>query len=484
MSEGLKAKTLRGLFWSFFQNVSGQGVQFVIAIILARLLLPEQFGLIAMLGVFLALAQIFLDSGFGSALIQKQNTNHIDECSVFYFNIVVSFIVAGLLCITAPWIAVFYKQPLLTPLTRFLSLSIIISSFGLIQTTLMVKKVDFKTQARVSLISILVSGIIGITLAYNGSGVWSLAIQIVSFSFIRTALLWFFHNWRPSLIFSLTSLLNMFGFSSHMLGFGLINMLFDNIYYIIIGKLFSSSSLGYYYQAQRIQRVLVYTLLESTTRVTFPIFSSIQEEVIRIKLGMRKSLMFMILINSPIMIGLIVVAKPMVLVLFTEKWVPLIIYLQLFCIIGLIQPISVINMNLLKSIGCADKLFKIEVVKKILIITSIIVTYRWGIVAMIYGQIVVSIIALFINTYFTNKYINYSIIEQLLDSTPYLAISTIMGIIIYPIQWFPVNSIVLLIFQILTGVTMYMTINYVLKTSAFTEVLEICKCQLKPHLRV
>ena len=279
----LRHKTTKALFWSFVEAVGLRGVQFVIGIILARLLLPEQFGLIGMLTVFIAFAQTFFDSGFGSALIQKRNATQTDICSIFYFNIVVGLVTAGLLCLVAPWIAEFYNQPILMPLMRVMSLTIVINSFGLIQNTLLVKHIDFKTQTKVSLIASVSSGIIGVSLAVAGFGVWSLAIRQICSTIFQTLLLWFFNTWRPALIFSFKCLREMFTFGSRVLASGLLNTITENIYLLVIGKVFSMRDLGFFARAKDIEEFPSRTLASMVGRVMFPVFSNIQDEPARLK---------------------------------------------------------------------------------------------------------------------------------------------------------------------------------------------------------
>ena len=345
MGTELQSRTVVGVFWSFLERVGHQGVQFCLSIILARFLLPEEFGLIAMLVVFLALAQTMVDSGFGQALIQKEDVTHSDQCSVFYFNVFVSCIAAGSLCLAAPWIAEFYAQPMLIPMTRVLSLTLIINSFGLVQTVLLTRVVDFKTQVKVSLIAAILSGSIGVAMAFNGFGVWSLVAQSLSSSLFRTILLWLFDSWRPSLLFSFGSLRDMFGFSSRLLASGLLATLVDNMYAIVIGKLFSAADLGFYSRAQDFQRITVRNMSATVGRVIFPIFSSVQSDKARLKRGVGKVLTTLAMVNFPLMIGLAVVAEPLVIVLLTEKWLPCVPYLQLLCVAGLLRPLVVVNLN-------------------------------------------------------------------------------------------------------------------------------------------
>jgi len=478
--DNLKQKTINALIWRGMESFGQQGITFIIQIVLARLLLPEQFGLIAMLTIFIALAQAFIDSGFGQALIQKKDATHVDECSIFYFNILVSFLAAGLLCLAAPWIADFYDQPLLTPLIRVLSLNLIINAFGLVHTTLLTKHIDFKTQMKVRMIATFLSGTIGVTMAFKGFGVWSLVAQYLGSSLFHTVLLWFFNTWRPSLVFSSKAMRIMFGFGSRLLVSGLIGTCFQNIYLVIIGKLFSPATLGFYSRAKKIQQLPSASIATTISRVSFPVFSTIQGNPARLKRGMRKALTTMGFMNFPPMIGLAVVGKPLVLVLLTEKWAPCIPYLQLLCVVGLFWPLHVINLNVLKAQGRSDLFLRLEVLKKILVVISIAVTYRWGIMAMIYGQIVVSFLSYFLNSYYTGRLINYPFKEQIRDLLPYLGITMVMAIGVYSVQWFPFpNNLTLLACQVFVGISIYAAIGWALRMPAFVEIVDVLKSKLK-----
>jgi O-antigen/teichoic acid export membrane protein len=480
MSHSLKSKTIHGVFWSLLDRGGRQGIQVVISIILARLLLPEQFGVIAMLTIFMAIAQSFIESGFGQALIQKKDATHVDECSIFYFNILVGILAAGLMCLAAPWIADFYKQPLLTPLTRVLSLNLIISSFGLVQTALLTKHIDFKTQLKVSIIAMIASGTIGVTMAYRGFGVWSLVAQSLSSNLFRTALLWLFQRWRPAWAFSFASLRTMFSFGSKLLLSGLLDTVFQNIYLVVIGKIFTAADLGFYSRAKSCTRLSTENLTRSISRVTFPVFSSIQDDNGRLRRGVQKALTTLNFLNFPLMIGLLVTAKPLVLFLLTEKWLPCVPYLQLLCVMGLIHPLHVINLNLLKAKGRSDLFFRLEVLKKILVVISITLTYRWGIQAMIYGQIGVSLLAYYLNSYYSGKLIGYPLKEQVFDLAPYFGIAMVMGIGVYTIRWFRFpNNCTLLISQVLVGMFIYAVISWAFRMPAFVEVIDISRGKIK-----
>ena len=481
MSSSLKLKTVHGVFWSLLERVGQQGIQAVIFIILARLLLPAQFGLIAMLTIFMAIAQAFLNSGFGSALIQKKDATHVDSCSIFYFNIVVGIVAAGLLCLAAPWIAAFYEEPALTALTRFLSLNLVINSFALIQSTLLVKHVDFKTQLKVSITATIISGIIGVTLAYRGFGVWSLAIQSVTSTLFSTVLLWFFNNWRPSLVFSFAALKSMFTFGSRLLFSSLIDTVFRNIYLVVIGKIFTATDLGFYSRAKSCIRLSAENLTLSVSRVTFPVFSKVQDDISRLKRGVQKALTTLVFLNFPLMTGLLLIAKPLVLVLLTEKWAPCVPYLQLLCVMGLLYPLHVINLNVLMAKGRSDLFLRLEVLKTILVVIAIAISYRWGITAMIYGQICVSILGYYLNSYYTGRLIGYPLREQVVDLLPYLGMAVAMGIGVHCIGLLPFpNNWTLLISQVLAGVIIYVALNRIFRTSAFSEIVDLLRDTLKP----
>ncbi len=471
MADSLRSKTLRALSWSLLESIGLQGVRLVIGIVLARLLFPEQFGLIGMLTIFMAVAQSFLDSGFGAALIQKREATPTDASSIFYFNIVVGLVAAGLLCLVAPWIAAFYNQPILTPLTRALSLTIVINSFGMVQSTILTKQINFKTQAKVSLIASVLSGIIGVTLAVAGFGVWSLVVQQISGTFLGTVLLWLWVDWRPTLTFSLKSLQEMFGFGSRLLASGLLNQIFNNIYLLVIGKLFSATDLGLFTRAKALEEIPSQTLSGMVGRVTFPVFSTIQDDPARLKRGLKKALTFLVMVNFPMMIGLVVVARPLVLVLLGEKWAESIPYLQLLCCLGLLFPLQLMNLNILQSLGRSDLFLRLEIIKKVLIIINITVTWRWGISAMIYGMIAMSIISYYLNSYYTGVLIGYPIREQLHDLISYLIMAVLMGSAVYATGLLPFpNHWSMLLVQITTGIVIYVCLCRMFRLMAFMEI--------------
>jgi teichuronic acid exporter len=471
--DSLKSRTIHALAWSFLESVGLQGVRFVIGIVLARVLLPEQFGLIAMLSVFMGVGQTLLDSGFGAALIQKRETTQTDMCSIFYFNIAVGLAVAGLLCLSAPWVAAFYNQPVLTPLTRAMSLTIVFNSFGMVQATILRKEINFKTQTKASLVASTLSGVIGVTLAILGFGVWSLVVQQLSSAFLQTLLLWHLNLWRPVLVFSFRSLRRMFAYGSRLLASALVSQVFENIYPVVIGKLFSAADLGFVTRAQTFGDLPSRTLSGMVARVTFPVFSAMQDDTARMKGALKRALTTLVLINFPMMIGLAVIARPLVLVLLTDKWAESIPYLQLICFSALIYPLHVINLNLLQALGRSDFFLRLEIMKKVLIVINIAVTWRWGIFAMIYGMIALSIVCYYLNSYYSGILIGYSIREQLRDLSSYLIMAVLMGTGVYLVGFVPFPNLwSRLLIQISAGTVIYVLLCRLFRLEAFMEIWE------------
>lgn len=471
MSSDLHSKTVRAGIWSLIEAICLRGVQFIVGIILARLLFPEQFGLVGMLAIFMALAQAFLDSGFGYALIQKQDITEKDINSVFYFNILMGGVVAACLCALAPLVAQFYNQPILIPMLRALSSVLVINAFGMVQGILLTRAIDFKQQTKVTMIASLASGLVGIGMAYLGYGVWSLVCQQIASASFRTIFFWVLNSWRPALMMSLQSLRQMFGFGSRLLLSGLLNTLFDNIYLVIIGKLFSPSDLGYFTRAYNLQQLPLVTLSSMLSRVTLPVFSKLQNDPERMKRGMKKALAMAVLINFPLMIGMAVVARPLVVVLLSEKWIPCIPYFQLLCLVGIIFPVHLINLNVLQAMGRSDIFLRLEIIKKILIILSIAITFRWGILAMIYGQILTSIMSYFLNAYYNKTLIGYSILEQAVDILPYVLSALVMGGAVYLAGLLPLfHPFLKLLCQTLIGIITYVTTCKILNLDAYLEL--------------
>ncbi len=402
---------------------------------------------------------------------------------MFYFNILVGFLAAGLLCAISPWVADFYDQPILAPLMCVLSVTLIIHSFAGVQTALLSRRIDFKTQLKVGIISTALSGAVGIAMAVRGFGVWSLVGQYVASSFFRTALLWYLNTWRPRLVFSFKSLREMFRFGSRLLASSVLNTTFDNIYLVVIGKLFSAAHLGLYSGVQKMGNFVARNVTGTVTQVAFPVFSMIQDDPGRLKRSMRKAMAMLALFNFPVMVGMAVTARPLVHVLLTEKWAPAVGWLQLLCVAGLLYPFHALHLNMLKAIGHSDLYFRLEVLKKILIVIMIAVTCRWGVTGMIWGQIVMSVLGYYINSYYTRRLIHYSLREQLTDLAPYAVVSALMGLSLCLVRFAALGGdALLLLTEVLLGASLYIALNYALRLSAFMEMIDTIRDRLRPRM--
>lgn len=463
MSDSLKSKTVKGVVWSSIERFSTQGVQFLIMIIMARLLTPKDYGLIGMLAIFLAVAQSLIDSGFSQALIRKQDRTDVDNSTVFYFNIVVSSALYLILFIAAPFVADFYNQPELTSVMRVVCLGVILNSLAVVQRALLTVRIDFKTQAKASLSAAVISGCIGIVLAYCGFGVWSLVVQQLLNLSVNTLLLWIFSKWRPIAVFSWKSFHELFAFGSKLLASGLLDTLYRNIYPIVIGKLFSASSLGHYTRAHQFSEFPSSNVTGIIQRVTYPILCGIQDETERLEAVYRKFLKLSAFIIFPLMIGMSAVARPFIDIVLGKQWGFCGQLLQIICFAMMWYPIHAINLNLLQVKGRSDLFLRLEIIKKILGITVLCITAPFGLVVMCYGQIFNSIVALVINTYYTGKLINVGFIRQMKDLLPTILLSLTMFGAILLVNGFIEANIYRLIIGVLVGVIVYASGSYIFK---------------------
>lgn len=474
MSE-LKQKTINGMVWSVSERISLQVMHMLVSIILARLLGPSEFGLLGMLAIFTSIAQSVLDSGFGSALIQKKDATQTDSSSIFYFNLLIGIFLASIFFFSAPLIADFYQQPILKPITRVLSLNMIINAFSLVQLSILRKKMEFKNHFIVSMIAVLFSGVAGIIAAYNGLGVWSLVIQTLSHSLAQASALWILSKWRPIGHFSFESLKTMFSFGSRLLVAGIIETVFKNLYQTFIGKVYSPSDVGYYSRASTMESAASVATSMALGTVVFAAFSPYQDDDTTLRKVHSKTIKMSMFVLMPVMIGLIAIAEPLFLFLLTEKWADSIPYFQLLCVIGLLFPIVVQNYNLLRIKGRTDLHLRLEIFKYVITVIAIALTYKHGIIALIYGQITVAVISHFVVSYFVGRLVDYTLFDQLKALFPQGIISLIMGGSIYFVGNLLNTDSNLLIFstQIVLGVVIYFLLNRLIKAPELEEFLSI-----------
>ncbi|ELN8230710.1 lipopolysaccharide biosynthesis protein [Escherichia coli] len=413
MSHNLKQKATSSLKWSAIERLATQLVQLIVMLVLARILGPHAFGLIGMLAVFIAVSQVFVDSGLSSALIRKLDRSELDYSTAFYFNIGIALACYTLLYFCAPYIAHFYQQPELTPLTRVLALVVIINSFGIIQRTKLSIKMDFKTQAKASLIAVTISSLTAFCLAYYNFGVWSLVAQTLVYATFNVIFLNMLHRWLPMLSFSSESFRHLFGFGSKLMLSGLIDSIYQNIYQIVIGKKFNVLDVGYFTQANQLIKTPATTMTAIIQRVTYPMLSSIQNDENRLNAAYLLTLRLSAVVIFPILFGLGTVADPLIPELLGIEWKPAALLASILAMGFLLYPIHAINLNYLQVKGRSDLFLKLEVIKKVLITIILIITIPYGINAICIGIVIQSYIALFINTYYNGRIGNLSGIIQL-----------------------------------------------------------------------
>jgi len=431
LTRTLRKRTVRGLLWSFIDNFTVQGVHFAVGIVLARLLSPNDFGLIGMITIFISISQWFISSGFGQALIRKQDCSQADFSTVFFFNLTAGIILYSVLFFSAPLISKFFSEPELNLLIKVFGLNLIIISFTIIQQTQLTKRLDFKLQTQISLISSIISGIVGITMALIGFGVWSLVYKSLVEYGIRSSLFWFLNKWRPSFIFSRDSFNELFGFGYKLMLRGLIYTVFNNIYYAIIGKYYSTATLGYFTKAEQFSNLFSHNINKVVNRVTYPSLSELQNDKNELKEAYRKIFISLVYLTSVLMITLGALAEPIIIVLIGEKWRASIVLLQMLSIIGLLYPLADFNLTVLKIVGNSSLILKLEIIKRILSIPIIVIGIVLGINYLLLGIIVLTIIEVLVNGYYSGRYISYDLKEQIKDNLPSILLAFIVGAGIY-----------------------------------------------------
>lgn len=475
MADSLKQKAAKGILWSTVERFSVQGVQFVIMIVMARLLTPYDYGIIGMLAIFIAVAQSLIDSGFSQALIRKQDRTDVDNNTVFYFNIVVSALLYLILYVSAPFVADFYDTPQLCTVMRVVCLGIVFNSFAVVQRALLTIRIDFKTQAKAALTAAATSGIVGIVMAWHCFGVWSLVVQQLLNLGVNTGLLWLLSKWRPRLVYSWRSFHELFAFGSKLLASGLLDTVYRNIYPIVIGKLFSASSLGHYTRAHQFSEFPSSNVTGIIQRVTYPVLCEIQNDDVRLANIYRKFLKLSAFVIFPLMAGLAAVAGPFVNIMLGSQWGFCGQLLQVICFSMMWYPVHSINLNLLQVKGRSDLFLRLEVIKKILGVAVLCVTAPFGLMVMCYGQIFSSLVSLVINTYYTGKLINVGFVRQMRDLLPTTILCLIMFTLILLVNHFIGNDVVELCTGIVVGVVFYSLSSRVFKFSELDELLSLIK---------
>ena len=479
MRGSIRKNTLSGLIWSGSETFVNQLFAFIQGVILARLLMPSDFGLIAMAGVFNALARTLADSGFSTALIRKKDRTGLDYSTVFDVNIVISLVLALLLCACSGLIASFYNEPLIAKIVCLNALLIFLGSFTAVQSTRLMANMEFKKQSKINMIITVANGLLAIGMAYCGLGVWSLIYPYFITFILSVFLYWYYQRWFPGFRFSILSFKELFGFGSKLLASSLLNVLYSNIYPLVIGKKYTSSDLAFYSKGSTFANLPSVTITNVLALVTLPVLSDIQNEDERLQVSYRKFISLSAFVVFPLLIGMAAVARPMVILLITEKWEECIIYLQILCFSLMWYPIHALNLNLLKVKGRSDLFLRLEIIKKIMGLLILFVTLPMGIVYMCIGSVISSFVSLFLNTYYTGKLIHVGFYEQMKDVMPSLFYSISMGIIVWLVTQIFHPIWLQLICGFLVGVGYYFCIAKMLKSKDLEFLFEIYNENIK-----
>ena len=470
----IKKRVFSGAIWKFLEKISTQAISIVVQIILARILLPEDYGLIGYLMVFVSISDVFLAQGFTTALIQKKDSDQLDFSTVFFANLIMLLIIYAIFYFIAPCVARFYNEPGLTELMRILSLMVVIGSFGAVHNAVLSKRLEFKKIFLRNLANTITYGLSGILFAYLGFEVWALVYSKLIGALVGAIVLWLTVKWKPSFSFSFSRIKSLFKFSSKVLGTNLLNTIFNNINPMIIGKFYSSSELGQYQRGQNIPQTLMTAIDGSISEVMYPTFSEIQDKIEAVKSALRRAIKLSMYIILPMLTGLLVISRQLTMVLLTEKWLPSVPYMQLTCIICMFWPLSARN-HALNSLGKSDITFKLSLLSRTISLIVIVIFAKVSVLAIMFGSIIVSVFDTVLVSFYVKKYIHYSLRELIADILPMLSLSGAMGIVVYLISFLQLSSIVTLCIQVPLGTAIYFGASWLFKLESFEYVLNMAK---------
>lgn len=468
----LKSKAVYGMVWTYTQQFGSQLMSFCLSIFLSRILLPSEFGLLGMIAVFIGIGNVLFEGGMTSSLIRSKERDTDDYSTVFYFNIAASVGIYILLFLSAPFIANFYNQPILAPLTRVYGLTFILSSFGTVQHTILTIHLQFKKQTLVSLPALVLSGIVGVLLALRGFGVWSIVASSLVNAFLTSALLWYYSDWYPRRMFSIKKFRDHFGYGYKLTLSGLVDIVYTNIYQIVIGRYYVLSQVGYYTRANTLMMLPVGNISTALNRVVFPLFSQVQDDIPRFRKAYRQVMQMVLFIVTPIIGLMAVLAEPLVTFLFTEKWLPCVPIFQIICLSGVLYPIHLYNLLVLQVKGRSDLFLRLELWKKVLLTIILFISFRYGFYALLWGQLVYSILALLVNTYYAGKMLNYSVARQLRDIAPVIVYAALMCLCVIKIDNFFRNQSDLfrLLIGSILGIFVYIALAYFTKFPSINDI--------------
>ncbi len=482
-AEIIKNKTFSSFVWRLAERCAAQSVTFIVSIVLARLLNPSDYGLVAMIIIFIAISQVFVDSGLGSALIQKKNADDLDFSTVFYFNVFICVIIYLTVYFSAPYIANFYDNMQLASILRVLGITIIISALKNVQQAYVSRNLIFKHFFFSTIGGTIIAAFVGITLAYYGFGVWALVNQQVVNVIIDTFILWFTVKWRPQKTFSLGRLKTLFSYGWKLLISSLVDTIYTNLRQLIIGKMYSPAALGFYNRGYQFPSFIVTNINTAIDSVLLPVMSREQENKIRVKMMTRRAIKVSGFVIWPMMIGLFVIAKPLIILLLTDKWIESVPYLKTFCIIFALEPIQTANLNAIKAVGRSDIFLKLEVIKKSIGFLILLISMNYGVFSIAIGMLLYAFIASVINSWPNKKLLDYSYIEQILDILPSISLSIFMGFIICFFSKIDLNNFKMVMCQVILGCIVYVLGALLLKFDSFQYILGIIKYYLLKEKR-
>ena len=476
-----RSVVLSSLFWKFFERSSTQIVSFLITILLARLLLPEEYGVIALITIFINVCNVIIDGGLNTALIQKKNVDNIDFSTIFYFSIIISVFLYAILFISAPYISNFYNKPILTSVIRVLGLNLIFYGVNSIQRAYVSKHMLFNKLFYSSLVAVIASGSFGICLAYKGLGVWALVAQNISSTIITCIVMWFTIKWRPMLAFSVKRFASLFDYGWKIFMTNFITVIFVEIRKLFIGKLYTPSNLAYYEKGEQFPNLIMNNIFISIQSILFPTLSEFQDDKLKVKCMMRRATKVSCFVIYPLMVGMIVIAEPLVHFLLGDRWMGVVPFIQIMCVANFFRPITISNWEAIKALGHSSVTLKLEIIKKIVDITILIFSINIGVFAIAWGVVLFNAVCVFINLAPNIKLLNYKIKEQLLDAVPTLLISLLMGVGIYFIKFLDINDLSIIIIQLIVGCLSYCSLCLIFKEESFLYILQLVKNYKASH---
>lgn len=473
MADSLKTKTVRGTIWSGIDSIAGQGITFLVGLVLARLLSPQEYGLIGYITIIIAILNSIVDSGFSNALIRKKDAGEIDYDTTFIFNMALSLLMAGVMIITAGPVSRFLNEPGLVPLIRAMSVIVVINAAAIIQRTTLTKRVDFKTQAKVSLIASVTSGAVGIGMALSGMGVWSLVGQQISRQLLITVFLWVFNRWTPAWRFSWRSFRELFGFGWKLMVSGLIDTIWNEIYQLVIGKYYTTATLGQFTRGKQFSDIFSSNMTTMIQRVSYPVLSSVQDEQTRLREGYRKIIKVTMLLSFVLLFGLGSISESLLLVLVGSQWSEAAEYLQIIVFSACQYPLHALNLNMLKVAGRSDLFLKLEIVKKIIaicpILFGIFISIKW----MLWSSVLSGLFAYWLNSFYSGKMIGYGSLAQLRDIAPSFGVAFVMMAVLYALTLTGLPPVALLAVQLLVGAGIVIGLCELLRLEEYYELKKI-----------